>query len=203
MKSLPRPCILLNWICMPESLSITLYIATARCPALHRPVLTMPLRRAVDRQSFRAGARLRTTRHRPVTSAARLRRCSWNSARNRKRRRCESRAAFLPPASDPDRARGSRRIRTPDRRDPMRAGAPVCRHLDRADAMPGLVQRRSDQIVHSGVHDREIPRVASLRRFQVFDAGQQHAAVCNEETTRFDRNASASRPCSSCLICAA
>ena len=75
------------------------------------------------------------------------------------------------------------------------ARAPPCAGVSTAlDAVPGLVQRRADQVVHRRVDDGEVARVALLRGLQVFDARQQHAAVRDQEAAGFERAASARDP---------
>ncbi len=50
--------------------------------------------------------------------------------------------------------------------------------------MPGVVERRTQQIVHRRVDDREIARRAGL---QVRDARQQHARIADEAAARLEQ----------------
>ena len=72
------------------------------------------------------------------------------------------------------RGRGSRRSRRPGRRRRSAASRPA-RGADRHDLVPGVVERRAQQVVHRRVDDGEVLLGAVL---QVLDAGQQQRRRC-------------------------
>ena len=71
-----------------------------------------------------------------------------------------------------------------DGADDLPAARRVGARPHRLDVVPGIVERRPDEVVHRRVDDREIARVAGL---QVQHAGQQHAGVADEKAARLEQ----------------
>ena len=56
---------------------------------------------------------------------------------------------------------------------------------DRNDVVPGIVERRTCEVIHGSIDDGEI---FHLTRFEIFDAREQHARIANQATTWFEQN---------------
>ena len=58
----------------------------------------------------------------------------------------------------------------------------------REDLVPGVVERRAQQVVHRSIDDC---KVSCLPAFKVFDAGEQHAGVAHQRAAGFDEECAA------------
>ena len=97
-----------------------------------------------------------------------------------------SRSPGATPACGP--GRGNRRFRRPARRRRKHRRRRRFR-LAYLHLVPGVVQRRPDEVVHGRIHHHEILRLAGLH---VLDPGQQHAGIADDASGPGRRSAS---PC--------